>query len=208
MAVASSTPTAIDGRHARGDRTHRQILLAARRAFARDGFKAASVRDIAREAGAHPALLRYHFGSKEELYGHVITRALGDLTGHLLAAFGGPATMEGRLTAVVDAYLDHLTADRDLPRLIQRALLDRDEWVLELAWSELRPLASAATGALGEPRIDSIVTVFGAAVAPFLYEPVLTEVFGEELLSTERLERRRAHLHRLAQWLMRGKETE
>jgi AcrR family transcriptional regulator len=52
----------------RGDVTRRALIDAAIAEFARDGFHAASTREIARSAGANQALIGYHFGGKEGLY--------------------------------------------------------------------------------------------------------------------------------------------
>src|SRR3954469_3309624 len=55
-----------------------RILEAARGEFARHGFPAARLQDIAERAGlTHPTLL-YHFGSKERLYAAVIEQAMED----------------------------------------------------------------------------------------------------------------------------------
>jgi len=51
---------ALDGREA--------ILAKAIPAFARLGFEAVNLRDLAREAGVNPALAIYHFGSKADLW--------------------------------------------------------------------------------------------------------------------------------------------
>ena len=69
-------------REERGDRTAQALLAAGRTAFSVVGYAAASVRDIARAAGVNPALVRYHFGSKEGLYRQVIEvgPGLGSLT--------------------------------------------------------------------------------------------------------------------------------
>ena len=71
ITTTSETPARVDGREERGDRTANALVLAARKAFAERGFAGASVRDIARAANANPALIRYHFGSKEGLYQRV-----------------------------------------------------------------------------------------------------------------------------------------
>lgn len=52
----------------RGDATRDALLTAAISCFARDGFRAASLRGIAETAGVNPALIGYHFRNKEGLY--------------------------------------------------------------------------------------------------------------------------------------------
>ena len=52
----------------RSQETRSQILSAARKAFAEVGFAAANVRAIANAAGTTHAMIRYHFGTKDELW--------------------------------------------------------------------------------------------------------------------------------------------
>jgi TetR/AcrR family transcriptional regulator len=44
------------------------LLRSARQVFAKLGFEATSVREIARDAGVDPSLMAHHFGSKEALW--------------------------------------------------------------------------------------------------------------------------------------------
>jgi AcrR family transcriptional regulator len=70
-------------RLARAERRE-QILDAATRAFARTGFSATGLDDIAAEAGVSHVILYRHFASKAELYRAVLDRActrLGDAVG-------------------------------------------------------------------------------------------------------------------------------
>lgn len=53
---------------ARSKETRSRILQSARKVFAESGFSAANVRDIAQEAGTTHAMIRYHFGTKDELW--------------------------------------------------------------------------------------------------------------------------------------------
>ncbi|MET8152538.1 TetR/AcrR family transcriptional regulator [Actinoplanes sp. NPDC049668] len=58
----------------------RQILLeAARTRFARDGYAATTVRDIAEEAGVNVALINRYFTSKEGLFEACLTTAVTDV---------------------------------------------------------------------------------------------------------------------------------
>ena len=56
------------GRRPAGSDTREQILGAARQAFAQQGYTAASIRGIAREAGVDPALVHHYFGGKAGLF--------------------------------------------------------------------------------------------------------------------------------------------
>ncbi|GAA3410949.1 hypothetical protein GCM10020370_57210 [Paenibacillus hodogayensis] len=46
-----------------------KILLAAKKLFAKQGFDGTSVRQICDEAGANVALISYHFGGKDNVFG-------------------------------------------------------------------------------------------------------------------------------------------
>ena len=76
-----------------------QILEAATRAFARTGFAATSLDDLAAEAGVSKVLLYRHFESKADLY-----RAVLDTAGARLGdAVGRDDFAEGTIAALVGA---------------------------------------------------------------------------------------------------------
>jgi AcrR family transcriptional regulator len=77
-AAQSATPTA--GRRLRRAERREQLLAAATQAFARAGFAATSLDDIAEAAGISRVLLYRHFESKTDLYRAVLDRAIGRLT--------------------------------------------------------------------------------------------------------------------------------
>lgn len=62
------TPTRRSGRRPGNPDTRQAILDAARRAFAAGGFRGASVRRIAAEAGVDAAMIHHYFGTKEQLF--------------------------------------------------------------------------------------------------------------------------------------------
>lgn len=67
-------------RHVTGDETRSRLIAAATEVFITEGFRAARVQDIARQAGVRLSAINYHFGSKEGLYhavlGHHAKQAL------------------------------------------------------------------------------------------------------------------------------------
>lgn len=87
----------------RGDVTRQALILAAIKVFGRDGFHAASTRDIAKEAEANQAAIGYHFGGKEALYLAAIRDIAGQITTHI-----GPLTVEirAKLDALVEQQAD------------------------------------------------------------------------------------------------------
>ncbi len=66
-ATGSETGGRHSGRRPGRSDTREQILAAARRLFAADGFDRTSIRGIAAEAGVDPALVLHYFGTKDGL---------------------------------------------------------------------------------------------------------------------------------------------
>jgi AcrR family transcriptional regulator len=77
-AAEAAAPTGV--RRLRRPERREQLLAAATGAFARAGFAATSLDDIAEEAGISRVLLYRHFDSKTDLYRAVLDRAVGRLT--------------------------------------------------------------------------------------------------------------------------------
>jgi AcrR family transcriptional regulator len=81
-----------------GDRTREQILQAAVKEFAAQGYGGARVDAICREARANPRMLYHHFGDKAGLYIAVLERVIGDLRHEeLKLAFDDVAPLEGMM---------------------------------------------------------------------------------------------------------------
>jgi AcrR family transcriptional regulator len=85
-----------------------QILAAATSAFARTGFTATSLEDIAAEAGVTRAILYRHFESKADLYRSVLDRAKERLD----AATGAPEFTDESIDALLAAAADDPAAFR------------------------------------------------------------------------------------------------
>jgi AcrR family transcriptional regulator len=100
-----------------------QILASATQAFARAGFRATSLDDIAREAGVSRVILYRHFDSKADLYRAVLDRART----RLAAAAQGPEFSQASIDGLVAAAADDPAAFRLLFRHAAREPEFRDE---------------------------------------------------------------------------------
>src|SRR5262245_27283390 len=65
----------VTGPAAKSIDTRRRLLEAAAEVFAEEGFRKATLQEIARRASANIASTSYHFGSKERLYAAVFEYA-------------------------------------------------------------------------------------------------------------------------------------
>jgi len=82
LQITSEQPgreTVLSGRRLRRLDRRDQLLAAATRAFARNGFEATNLDDVAEEAGISKVLLYRHFDSKADLYRAVLDRSLRHL---------------------------------------------------------------------------------------------------------------------------------
>lgn len=82
-----------------------QILAAATEAFARGGFAATSLDDIAVQAGITRVILYRHFDSKTELYQAVLDRMCARLEAHVEEPVGGftDASIDGLIEAAAES---------------------------------------------------------------------------------------------------------
>lgn len=95
--------------------------------FARVGFDAVSMRDIAAAVGVTPAALYHHFSDKEQLYLEAVSHACKEKMGTLMTAIEDEETPWARLEAFVKRFAELLSAEKDFQRLVQWSQLDSDE---------------------------------------------------------------------------------
>src|SRR4051794_40523509 len=96
----------------RTEETRQELVAAATKVFARDGFHGASLDQIAREAGYSTGAIYGHFAGKDELFlaafdAYAITR-VGELT-EIDAAESGPLPQRAR--AFADHWMERQAAD-------------------------------------------------------------------------------------------------
>jgi AcrR family transcriptional regulator len=103
-----------------------QLLGVARRLFARDGYRGASMESIAEAAGVTKPVLYQHFSSKRALYSALLANELGRLTDELETAFGQAEGNEERLRRGFGTYVDFVDRNEDTFRLLFTEALGLD----------------------------------------------------------------------------------
>ena len=134
MVVATSDAKRRDNRRGR-------ILDAAAVEFARSGYSATSVRDIAAAAGILPGSMYYHFASKEDLLAAVHAAGIQRIKERVRAAIETADDPWDRLEAACAAHVETLHASKDYgsviatefprrhsPKLAARMIEERDDY--------------------------------------------------------------------------------
>ena len=102
-----------------------EIMAAAKEVFARKGFHATTIADIAKQAGLAYGSIYWYFDSKDELFHALMAVEESALRKHVAAsALGGPAENVGHeatlRAALVQATLEFFEADKATVKLLFR----------------------------------------------------------------------------------------
>ncbi len=126
-----------------------RLLRAATAAFARKGYRGASVREITRDAGTNLGAITYHFGSKAALFEAVLLRLQGTLMPALEKAAAGPGRPLDRIERVVRAHFAVLAAHPEFRRLLLH-ILAQEAAMPEPALVNLRRMVAAIATLIAE----------------------------------------------------------
>jgi TetR/AcrR family fatty acid metabolism transcriptional regulator len=103
----------------RTDDKRKRILEAAIKVFARKGYFATRVADVARRAGVADGTIYLYFRSKEEILVSLFDEVMSEHVEAVRAALPAIRDTEGRLRAVAEHHLRTLGANRDLAVVFQ-----------------------------------------------------------------------------------------
>ena len=116
----------------RTEATRRKLLKSARRIFARDGFEAARIEDIANDAGHTRGAFYANFESKEDLFFALLEQQAGERLGKMNDLLE-PCSTDGERLAAFRAYYVGLHGDR------QWSMLMLEFKLFALRHGQLRP---------------------------------------------------------------------
>jgi TetR/AcrR family transcriptional regulator len=169
-----------------------QILDAAERLFAAQGFSATTTKQIGQAAGVNTALLYYYYGDKEGLYHSVLERLVTRLVSRTMGRLGADASPPLKIRGFIEAQVETFMANPQLPRLFMREMLDHDashavEQIQHLAATSFKGLCDTIAEGQRQgtfrsdvdPKFAAISTV-GQVAYFFLARPAVRILLGAE----------------------------
>jgi AcrR family transcriptional regulator len=127
------------------------IMDSAAAIFAKEGYPAAKMQDVAKACGATKSMLYHYYPTKDDLLFAMLQEHLGRLITALEEALGSKATPRERLQMMIEAYTQksnqsrrrHMVAMNDvkfLPKAKQTPLINQQRQLAELVARLLREL--------------------------------------------------------------------
>ncbi len=124
-----------DGRRKRSEVTRQNLLEAAARLFADQGYEATTLDELAAAASVNKAMVRYHFGNKQGLYAAVLREAISTGRKLLVPVLASEQSAAERLAAFVDAIGELMTIRPHFAPIVTREWMsggaNMDDDVLE-----------------------------------------------------------------------------
>lgn len=134
----------------KGQQTQAKLLATALECFAKDGYKASSMRAIAAKAGVSLSHAYYYFKSKEDIVAQLLLNLRREQYEQCSGMLNEGNTLEANIRAVLDSGVEALARYHDFGPAFLRLMLSRDMgndeiWRIELElWEKVvagsRPL--------------------------------------------------------------------
>lgn len=173
--------------------TEQKIKSAAQKLFIQKGFAATKTRDITKEAGINSALLHYYFRSKEKLFEIIMRENLSKFLQVMSDHFNNISlTIEQKIEILVNAYIDLLIKNPDLPLFILNEMnsdrinngQEKNEEVKKIIKyrtifsKELEQAINVGRFSKVNPY-HIISNLMGLTIFPFIAQPMLTGYTGK-----------------------------
>ncbi len=178
--------------------TTTKILDAAEDLFAKKGYKATSLGDVADRVGIRSPSLYNHFKNKEALYTAVLERLIAEFTTPLHALLQGPITRDS-VIEWLDVSVDLHHKNPNLARLLQHAALAGGPQSKQMLARMFKPLFDNAPPAASNLRFldgDGLepwaIVAFNSIVMSYItMAPMYRDILGTDPFSDEAIAKQR-----------------
>ncbi len=193
------------------EHTRHTILVSALHIFARQGFEATGMRDIAIAAGTTHSLIRHYFGSKEGVWQAVVSEAFHEFATVLYASAQEDSTVSNEPVAVlrriVRAFLQICARSPEIVQLIlhegteKSSRLDyvmRQAAPLEDLIDSLIPHVQQQGNLQHFDKSTFVIYLLTAGAAPFGLPALSNQLLHADILSEQQVQ---SHIDRILETL-------
>ncbi len=131
-------------------RTRSQILIAAEDLFAKRGYSATRLEDIADAVGVRRSSVVYYFAGKREIYEAVLDELFGELLDLLHGALAHPGSLEDRIEGVIGAWITFVTQRPSVANMVLRELAGADSDLRRAVVEHSAPILALFKGMIAE----------------------------------------------------------
>ncbi len=172
--------------------TKQAVYDTAVRLFARNGFAATGMRELAREAGVNLATVNYFYGSKKGLLKAILEDYFAGVMEVLTASLAGDDGPDVKLRRAVAAVARYFGSVSDKMTIALTELPHDDPDITDFKVQRFKQMIAAFQGGLGGPASGIPIAVIGPAIvglaaSRFLFRPVLEKALppGSGMLEAE-----------------------
>ncbi|WP_085536223.1 TetR/AcrR family transcriptional regulator [Massilibacteroides vaginae] len=193
-----------------------RILDAARQIFIKKGFEAATMGDIANEAGIGRTSLNYYFRTKEILFEAILDQLLGMILPNIAQIVDEATPYQDKIKKIIRLYMQTIRENRSMPLFVinefqrdpqhlYRAVIKDPVRIMPVI--KLRQFVEneMEKGNLRKmPIVDLVSTFVSLVIFPFLIRRPLTEIFleGKEEAFEAFLDRRTEFVYGIVEKLL------
>ena len=155
-----------------------KILRAAQTVFVKKGYKGATTRDIAAEAGITSPLLNYYFRSKENIFHIVYERAFSSLYRNVYPAIMSDEPLLEKIPKLIDGMLTELLENPDVPIFIFNEITQSPDNLMEVYKKFAKSVYDEVERGTIRPvrPITLLINIQSLCIYPFLARPLICEV--------------------------------
>lgn len=189
------------------ENTQKNLLAAARAAFAEGGLEGARVDDIARRAGANKQLVYHYFGSKDGLYTAVLEEVYQEIRDREAALALDAFAPDEAMRKLIEFSFDYLAESPDFVRILadenthaghhlrgSRVVKEVNRPIIELIRNTLDRGAKSGVFKSGLDPLQVYLSIAGMSFFFFANMHTLSRAFESGLGTRKGVAKRRAHI--------------
>lgn len=162
----------------KGSDTRKRIIDTAITLFARKGFDATGLRELAKDADVNLAMINYFFGSKKGLLKEILDMFFSGYWSLIQIHLSGPEHPEKKIRRFIHHATEYFNANRDSLIIVLAELPHEDSEITEYKAEWVRKMMTI----LRDEICDPLKETHGIVVSPVVIGPLLVSMMSSRFL--------------------------